>query len=48
MAKVNREAAARMYARLVKAGRMDLDEVPKGYRAEVQQHLDPWSADAIA
>ncbi len=29
MAKVNRAAAVRMYVRLVKAGRMELDEVPE-------------------
>lgn len=34
MAKVNRAAAVRMYVRLVKAGRMELDEV--------QSKLDPW------
>lgn len=48
MAKVNHEAAVRMYARLVKAGRMELDEVPEKYRAEVPQHLDPWSSDDAA
>lgn len=42
MAKVNRAAAVRMYVRLVKAGRMELDEVPERYRDVVQSKLDPW------
>lgn len=42
MAKVNRAAAVRMYVRLVKAGRMELDEVPEKYRDDVQSKLDPW------
>lgn len=42
MAKVNRAAAVRMYVRLVKAGRMGLDEVPEKYRDDVQPKLDPW------
>lgn len=42
MAKVNRAAAVRMYVRLVKAGRMELDEVPEKYRDGVQSKLDPW------
>lgn len=41
MAKVNRAAAVRMYVRLVKAGRMELDEVPEKYRDDVQSKLDP-------
>lgn len=42
MAKVNRAAAVRMYVRLVKAGRMELDEVPEKYRDDVQSKLDHW------
>ena len=43
MVRFNHAAAGRMYTRLVKAGRKTLDEVPKEYRAEVQQNLlDPW------
>lgn len=42
MAKVNRAAAVRMYVRLVKAGRMELNEVPEKYRDDVQAKLDPW------
>ena len=42
MAKFNHAAAVRMYARLVKAGRKTLDEVPEEYRAEVRNNLDPW------
>lgn len=42
MAKVNRAAAVRMYVRLVKAGRMELDEVPEKYWDDVQSKLDPW------
>lgn len=42
MAKVNRAAAVRMYVRLVKAGRMEIDKVPEKYRDEVQSKLDPW------
>lgn len=42
MAKVNRAAAVRMYVRLVKAGRMELDEVPEKYRDDAQAKLDPW------
>lgn len=43
MVRFNHAAAVRMYTRLVKAGRKTLDEVPKEYRAEVQQNLpDPW------
>lgn len=42
MAKVNRAAAVRMYVRLVKAGRMELDEVPEKYRDDVQSKLDLW------
>lgn len=42
MAKVNRAAAVRMYVRLVKAGRMELDEVSEKYRDDVQSKLDPW------
>lgn len=42
MAKVNRAAAVRMYVRLVKAGRMEIDEVLEKYRDEVQSKLDPW------
>lgn len=42
MAKVNRAAAVRMYVRLVKAGRMELDEVPEKYRDDVQSKLDSW------
>lgn len=42
MAKVNHAAAVRLYVRLVKAGRMKLDEVPEKYRADVQAKLDPW------
>jgi len=42
MVRFNHAAAVRMYTRLVKAGRKTLDEVPKEYRAEVQQNLlDP-------
>lgn len=42
MVKVNHAAAVRLYVRLVKAGRMELDEVPEKYRADVQAKLDPW------
>lgn len=42
MAKVNHAAAVRLYVRLVKAGRMEFDEVPEKYRADVQAKLDPW------
>lgn len=42
MVRFNHAAAVRMYARLVKAGRKTLDEVPEEYRAEVQNNLDPW------
>lgn len=43
MVRFNHAAAVRMYTRLVKAGRKTLDEVPKEYRAEVQQNLPaPW------
>ena len=42
MAKVNRAAAVRMYVRLVKAGRMELDDVPEKCRDDVQSKLDPW------
>lgn len=42
MAKFNHAAAVRMYTRLVKAGRRELDEVPEEYREEVQKNLDPW------
>ncbi len=43
MVRFNHAAAVRMYTRLVKTGRKTLDEVPKEYRAEVQQNLlDPW------
>ena len=41
MAKVNRAAAVRLYVRLVKAGRMEMDDVPEKYRADVQAKLDP-------
>ena len=42
MAKVNRAAAVRLYVRLVKAGRREMDDVPEKYRADVQAKLDPW------
>ncbi len=42
MAKVNRAAAVRLYVRLVKAGRMEMDDVPEKYGADVQAKLDPW------
>lgn len=42
MAKVNRAAAVRLYVRLVKAGRMEMDDVPEKYRADVRAKLDPW------
>lgn len=42
MAKVNRAAAVRLYVRLVKAGRMEMDDVPEKNRADVQAKLDPW------
>lgn len=42
MAKVNHAAAVRLYVRLVKAGRMEMDDVPEKYRADVQAKLDPW------
>ena len=43
MVRFNHAAAVRMYTRLLNAGRKTLDEVPKEYRAEVQQNLlDPW------
>lgn len=43
MVRFNHAAAVRMYTRLVEAGRKTLDEVPKEYRAEVQQNLlDTW------
>lgn len=42
MAKVNHAAAVRVHVRLVKAGRMELGEVPEKYRDDVQSKLDPW------
>lgn len=42
MVRFNHAAAVRMYTRLVKAGRMELDEVPEKYRDDVQAKLDPW------
>ena len=41
------DVMARIYARLVLAGRTSLDDIPDNLKDKVKHHIDPWDGHTL-